>query len=160
MLPQVRLERAPVSKTQAAGADPPVREAPLRQVRASRRVAPECVPIESAGGVQHQLLLERQPVPPALRLARRRGRSTLLASRWCRCPGQPGARLANRRELLVQTDEIEDIAPDLAAEADEALAFHVHEEARIPVRMERAKPLPPMRPGPSQANPCTFDHLQ
>src|SRR6266542_3477968 len=160
MLPQVRFERAPVGVAQAAAADHPVRETALRQVCASRRIPPQCVPVQSAGGVQHQLLLECQPVPTALRLAGRRGRSVSLASRWCRCPRQPGARLANGGELLAEPDEVKDIAPGLAAKAHEALAFYVHEEARIPVRVERAEPLPSMRPGPSQTHSRPLDYLQ
>jgi hypothetical protein len=46
--------------------------------------------------------------------------------------------------LLVQSDEIDDVTPRLAAETHEPLAFDIDEETGIPIRVERAQPLPPV----------------
>src|SRR5262249_29730270 len=64
MLAQIRLERAAMGVAKAGSADDPIRQAALRQVRASARISPQRVAIEGAGCIEYELLLECQPIPP------------------------------------------------------------------------------------------------
>ena len=60
----------------------------------------------------------------------------------------------------MQPDEIDDITTRLAAETHEVLAFDVHKEARTPVLVERAEPLPAMRSRSFQADSSSLHDVK
>jgi len=61
--------------------------------------------------------------------------------------------------LLVQADEVDNVATRLAPEASETLAFNVDKEARTPIGMEWTQTLPTMRAGPLELHSSSFHNL-
>ena len=60
----------------------------------------------------------------------------------------------------MQPDEVDYVAPCLAAEACETLPVNVDKEARSPIGMEWTQTLPAMRTGPLQSYSSSLDHIQ
>ena len=124
VLAQMRFQRAAVRIAQPAGADHPIGKTAPRKVGASSRVPPQRVPIQSASGVQHKLLFERQPVPPAVLLWCQSGVGGSLPRRWHRRSCEPGARLTDGVEMLMHSDEVQNVSGrSAAAEGDDGRAL-------------------------------------
>src|SRR5260370_35874984 len=132
----------------------------LRKAGAGPRVPPQRVPIQSASGVQHKLLFERQPVPPAVLLWCQSGLGGSLPRQWHRRSCEPGARLTDGVEMLMHSDEVQNVTSRLTAEAHETLVLDVDEETGIVVFMERTQSLPPPRPGAPQPHSGSLDHIE
>src|SRR6266498_2582266 len=125
----MRLERTAVSVTEAARADNPVRDAALVEVVQRRWVPPERVTVERSSGIEYQLLLERQTVPPAVSVWRLRA-PFMFCPRWGRWgASQPAAGLGDAGEVLVELHKIQHVTLDLASKTHKALLLRVDREA-------------------------------
>src|SRR5207237_546240 len=117
MLAQVGLKRTPIGVTETTCAHHPIGKTALRQVRASLRISPQRVAVERTSCVEHELLLQSQPVPPPVVLSRFVTWPASSCSRRRRLC-QRRASLPDRAQLFSHTYEVNDVAARLAAEAD------------------------------------------
>src|SRR5947209_5000903 len=118
MAAQVAFERVAVGVAQPAAADDAVREPAPMEICEDCWVLPEDVLVHGDGGVQDQLLLERQVVPPSLGGRHRVGWAWPgPAGRWWRRAGEPGQRLTEGRQPITTPHEVHHVAVRRTAEA-------------------------------------------